>query len=77
MKAYLFDTANGLYEGETFEDADMLAYEDGITSVPPPDYGQGQVPVFDLERKAWTVMPISAVRQLLNNSPIDTSGKTS
>jgi hypothetical protein len=77
MKAYLFDTANGLYEGETFEDADMLACEDGITTIPPPDYEHGQVPVFDRERKAWTVMPISVVRQLLNNRPKDRSEKTS
>jgi len=66
MKAYLYDTESGLYEGETFEEADMLQYEEGITSVPPPDFEHGQVPVFDRERKAWTVIPTTIARQLLN-----------
>lgn len=73
MKAYLFNTESGLYEGETFEDAAMLAYEDGITLLPPPDFGHGQVPVFDRFRKQWTVVPITIARQLLH---IDTEPKT-
>jgi hypothetical protein len=69
MKAYLFHTENGLYEGETFEDADILAYEDGVTNIPPPDYEHGQVPVFDRQKGAWTVVPVTVVRQLLKVSP--------
>lgn len=69
MKAYLFNIENGLYEGETFEQADMLVNEDGITPIPPPDYGHGQVPVFDRQKNVWTVMPITIARQLLNISP--------
>lgn len=65
MKAYLFNTDNGLYEGEAFETADMLQHEEGITRVPPPDYDHGQVPVFDRQKNIWTVLPISIVRQLL------------
>jgi hypothetical protein len=68
MKAYLFNSENGLYEGETFEEAGMLAYEDGITPIPPPDYGHGQVPVFDRKKNDWAVIPASIVRQLLNIS---------
>jgi hypothetical protein len=68
MKSYLYSTENGLYEGEVFEDADMLQYEEGITNVQPPDYEHGQVPVFDRQLKAWTVIPISIARQLLNSS---------
>jgi len=66
MKAYLFNTENGLYEGETFEEADMLQYEEGITPVPPPDYEHGQVPVFDRRKNDWAVIPTSIARQLLN-----------
>lgn len=73
MKAYLFNTQHGLYEGETFEKADMLQYEDGITPVPPPDYEHGHTPVFDRQRNIWTVIPISIARQLLYSS---TSGST-
>lgn len=66
MKTYLFNVENGLYEGETFEEADMLQYEEGITPVPPPDYGHGEVPVFDTQQKTWAVIPITVARRLLS-----------
>jgi hypothetical protein len=68
MKAYLFNAETGLYEGETFVEAGMLAYEDGITPIPPPDYEHGQVPVFDRREKTWAVIPVTIARQLLNIS---------
>jgi hypothetical protein len=67
MKAYLFNEENGLYEGEIYEEADKLAYDDGITTIPPPAYDHGDVPVFDLERKVWTVAPVKIVLQLLSH----------
>ncbi len=66
MKAYLFDTKTGLYEGETFEEPDMLEYEEGITTVPPPEYGHGEVPVYDRSRQTWEVIPMGIARRLLN-----------
>ena len=66
MKTYLFNAETGLYEGETFEEADMLQYEEGITPVPPPDYEHGQVPVFDCQKNSWAVIPVTIARQLLN-----------
>ncbi|BCS52483.1 hypothetical protein [Geobacter sp. SVR] len=66
MKTYLFNTDNGLYEGESFEEPDILRYEEGITTVPPPAYRHGQVPVFDRRRQVWEVIPIAIARQLLN-----------
>jgi len=77
MKAYLFNTDNGLYAGETFENADMLQYEEGITPVPPPDYEHGQVPVFDRQKNSWAVIPVNIARQLLNVSTSDTTEKCS
>jgi hypothetical protein len=77
MKAYLFDTGNGLYEGETFEEGAMLEYEDGITTVSPPGYDHGQVPVFYRQRQAWTVVPVAVVRQQLKNCTAVPSEKTS
>jgi hypothetical protein len=68
MKVYLFNAESGLYEGESFVEAGMLAYEDGITPVPPPDYEHGQVPVFDRRKKNWAVIPVTIARQLLNIS---------
>jgi hypothetical protein len=73
MKTYLFNAENGLYEGETFEEPDMLKYEEGITPVPPPEYEHGQVPVFDRQNNTWTVIPVTIARQLLN---LSTSGST-
>ncbi len=64
MKAYLFNAENGLYQGETFEQADMLVNEDGITTIPPPHYEQGQVPVFDTLKREWNLMDVSLVRRL-------------
>jgi len=68
MKVYLFDTQNGLFEGETFEDPAMLQYEEGITPVPPPEFEHGQVPVFDRSKSEWTVIPITIARQLIDGS---------
>jgi hypothetical protein len=68
MKAYLFNTESGLYEGETFEEAGMLQYEEGVTPVPPPEYGHGQVPVFDRKKNDWAVIPVTIAKQLLNIS---------
>jgi hypothetical protein len=65
MKAYLFHEETGLYEGETFVEACMLAYEDGITPIPPPDYEHGQVPVFDRRKNEWAVIPVTIAKQLL------------
>ena len=65
MKAYLFNTESGLYEGETFEEAGMLQYDEGITPIPPPDYEHGQVPVFDRREKSWAVIPAAIAKQLL------------
>ncbi len=72
MKAYLFNNENGLYEGETFEEPDMLKYEEGITSVPPPEYEHGQVPVFDRQRNEWAVIPVAIAKQLLQINDANT-----
>jgi hypothetical protein len=68
MKVYLFNSENGMYEGETFEEAGMLQYEDGTTPIPPPDYEHGQVPVFDRRKNDWAVIPVTIAKQLLNIS---------
>ena len=69
MKVYLYDLKTGVYEGETFEEADMLQYEEGLTTSPPPDCEHGQVPVFDRQKDAWVVIPVTVARQLLNIRP--------
>ncbi|HCE68554.1 MAG: hypothetical protein A2X82_10235 [Geobacteraceae bacterium GWC2_55_20] len=77
MKAYLFNIENGLYEGESFEEADMLQYQEGITTVAPPDYEHGQVPVFDRRKNQWAVIPVNIARQLLSLDPSGPNGSKS
>ncbi len=74
MKIYLFDTASGLYEGESFESDDMLEYQEGITTVAPPPYESGYVPIFDTDRQRWTVKPVSVVRECLNSLNVEKPG---
>ena len=65
MKAYQFNEVTGLYEGEIFEDSATLPYINGVTTVAPPEYGTGQVPVFDTEAQQWELLPVSIARQLV------------
>ncbi|SJZ59360.1 hypothetical protein SAMN02745119_01056 [Trichlorobacter thiogenes] len=65
MKAYQFNEATGLYEGEIFEDSATLPYVGGVTTVAPPEYGAGQVPVFDAAAQQWELLPVAIVRQLI------------
>ena len=76
MKTYLFNVENGLYQGETFENADTLQYIDGITPVPPPEYGHGQVPVFDRQKNEWAVIPVNIAKQLLQIRDANSGSKS-
>lgn len=70
MRAYLFNDENGLYAGETFEEPDKLQYEEGITSVPPPEFKHGQIPVFNRLKNEWHVIPLTIARNFIaGNTP--------
>jgi len=62
MKAYQFNEDTGLYEGEIFADSATLAYVAGVTTVAPPEYGTGQVPVFDCAAQQWELLPVAIAR---------------
>jgi hypothetical protein len=62
LKAYQFNEDTGLYEGEIFADSATLAYLAGVTTVAPPEYGAGQVPVFDCAAQHWELLPVEVVR---------------
>jgi hypothetical protein len=74
MKAYLFNIETGLYEGETFVETGKLQCEDSITPIPPPEYGHGQVPVFDRREKTWAVIPVTIAKQLLRLGDEENTG---
>jgi hypothetical protein len=63
MKVYQFNPENGIYAGELFEESEMLKYVDGITTIVPPPYGPGSVPVFDPQKQVWNTMPASLFRR--------------
>lgn len=65
MKAYMFDLESGMYQGEVYEDANLMKYVDGITTIPPLQYGDDEVVVFDQNEQKWSVKTISEMRKLL------------
>jgi len=56
MKVYPFNIETGLYAGELFEDETQLKYVEAVTTVAPPPYEKGQVPVFDSHAQSWKVL---------------------
>ncbi|ANA39836.1 MULTISPECIES: hypothetical protein [Geobacter] len=55
MKIYFFDCVTGVYQGEGFEDETMAGTIDGATTVAPPPYGRGEIPVYQCRSRTWTV----------------------
>ena len=62
MKAYQFNEDTGLYEGEIFADSATFDYVSGVTTVAPPEYGAGLVPVFDCAAQQWELLPVDVAR---------------
>ena len=61
MKIYLFCTETGIYQGEDFADESSMKRErqglpPGATSVAPPAYRRGEVPVFRVTENCWEVL---------------------
>ncbi|KAB0671984.1 hypothetical protein F6V30_05260 [Oryzomonas sagensis] len=63
MKVYQFNPDNGIYAGELFENDETLKYVAGVTTIAPPPYGPGQVPVFDPDKQAWDTMPAAPLHR--------------
>jgi hypothetical protein len=63
VKAYLFSTETGLYEGEIFIEADKLENEEGVTTLAPPAHETGTVPVFHIRRQEWALVSLALFRQ--------------
>ncbi|WP_183355439.1 hypothetical protein [Geomonas silvestris] len=68
MKIYLFDNETGCYQGEDFADqapGDVLStmLEEGITTIAPPPYGPGEIPVFHGPSAAWQISRITDLKR--------------
>ncbi|MBJ6724479.1 hypothetical protein [Geomesophilobacter sediminis] len=60
MKIYLFDPETGIYQGEDFCDPPSMTatreLPSGTTTVSPPSYGPGLVPVFREGLRSWELV---------------------
>lgn len=67
MKIYLFCPETGLYQGEDFADDTSMKNEktalpDGATTIAPPAYRPGEVPVFQVVEKRWKIKTVVTKR---------------
>ena len=66
MKIYLFSPETGIYQGEDFADDPPLcpgrdALPHSATTIAPPTYQRGEVPVFSISENKWEIRPVSAL----------------
>lgn len=63
MKVYLYCIETGVYQGEDFADKGFLKMEQpelppGCTTIVPPAFAKGEVPVFEIDQHRWVVRPV-------------------
>lgn len=56
MKVYLYNPDNGVYLGEDFSAGETVADASWETTVVPPPYRKGEVPVFDRTALQWRLV---------------------
>ena len=59
MKIYYFHPKTGIFQGEGYEIDRWVAEGEGVTTVPPPAWEKGTIPVFDPMQAAWSIVSIS------------------
>ncbi len=68
MKIYYYDPETGIYQGEGYEDNRLLSKRksnrNGMTTVAPPSFEKGRIPVFDSRKATWSVVSISETPSL-------------
>jgi hypothetical protein len=60
MKIYFYCPETGVYQGEDFADATLVKRSppeipEGATTIAPPAYGKGEVPVFLAAEERWVL----------------------
>lgn len=61
MKIYFFHPETGIYQGEGYEIDRPISDREGITTVSPPDFERGRIPVFVPRESAWSVLSIEGI----------------
>ena len=61
MKIYYFDRDSGLYQGEEFENDALIPDIDEATTVAPPSWQKGEIPVFDPAAREWVIRSVAEV----------------
>jgi len=72
VRVYYFCQETGFYQGESFLRERDLAEVEGVTSIAPPHYGKGEVPIFDVSTQSWTlhkVQQTDGARSWLSRDP--------
>lgn len=64
MKIYLFDPETHIYQGEDFADERLLPGHPEVlfdaTTIAPPAWCRGEVPIFVAAEKRWRVVSVAA-----------------
>jgi hypothetical protein len=55
MRVYCFCPETGIYQGEDFYEGSHPQETEGMTDIAPPPYSPGEVPVFDMSLRGWTI----------------------
>ena len=69
MRIYFFNQETGVFQGEGFEDEKNLATLEGATTIAPPCYSQGEVPLFDETSRRWTLCRIQQREHVFSMQP--------
>jgi hypothetical protein len=59
VKVFFFHPETGVYQGEGYEIDRPFSDGEGITTVSPPVWEKGMIPVFDRRQAVWFVVSIS------------------
>ena len=76
MKIYLFSPDTGVYQGEDFADVPSLcpgrgAVPESATTIAPPPYRRGEVPVFSAGKNKWEIRTVSSLAAAEDAEPCE------
>ena len=55
MRVYFYDDETGIFQGEEYEYDEKVRSIDGATTIAPPPYERGTVPIYNRQERCWVV----------------------